>query len=99
MSDKVPTKAWELIADPERWEQNGNLASDINGKEIRNCEDSKAVKWCPYGAMIKFYGESVARELLADIDHNFPEGAIGPWNDDKNRKHSEVVELLKMYDI
>jgi hypothetical protein len=99
MSDKKPTKAWELIAAPERWEQNGNLATDIEGRNLLHCDAPEAVKWCPYGAMIKIYGERVATNLLEKIEPHFPTGAIGPWNDDPDRKHFEVVELLKKYDI
>jgi hypothetical protein len=103
MSDEKPTKAWELIASPERWEQNGHLASDTKGRDV-DPMDLKAVKWCPFGAMIKVHGE-LAGDLLQLIKPNIPKsifnpsGSIGPWNDDKLRKHSGVVALLKQYDI
>jgi hypothetical protein len=97
--DKIPTKAWELISAPERWDQSGHLASSAYGYDV-DCEGPSAVKWCPYGAMIKVYGSKKAQDLLEKIEHHFPpDGAIGPWNDSKDRTHTEVVELLKEYDI
>ncbi len=89
-------KAWKLIAAPERWTQYAS-ARTADGGMCDPCSN-KAIKWCAWGALHKVHGLSDAINLLRAITL-LTNCAIGDWNDDPARKHSEVVEFLKERDL
>lgn len=81
-------KVHELLARPEAWLQGGPVIY----------KDGKEVGWCLMVALDKVYG--AACHHFADIIQAKTKSySIVAWNDNPNRKHSEVLALCKELDI
>jgi hypothetical protein len=96
-------KAYELLSQPGAWTQ-GTLARDSEGLAT-NVMGPTACSFCIAGAIERCYPclednlkalDQVKQELKTRYDtFQF----VGKWNDHPDRKHEEVVELLKKLDI
>ena len=85
-------KAYELLADPERWARNKN---ELHGTlPRRHCVVTALIACYP----LRWEWIQVTRKLREHL--NLPDGeGIGDWNDTPGRTHAEVVALLKQHDL
>lgn len=91
-------KAHELLEKPESWTQ-GEFARNRSG-ERTNSNCPTACSWCMIGAMFKCYkGDELYTGLFKAISDHIGDVEIYKWNDDPNRTHAEVVDLLKKLDL
>lgn len=96
----------DVFQDPMRWTQ-GSDARDRDGSET-SAYDSSATCWCLMGALRLVYPDwddrmEASRKLAHSglLDHpGFPfpdpryEGQMIDWNDNPERKHQEVLDLV-----
>lgn len=97
-------KIHELLANPEAWTQ-GGLAFSLNGDPVPP-QSPRACRWCLSGAAEKCYGPgpdltsaatTLSRAIAPSADESF--NVIFNFNDAPERKHSEVLELVKRLDV
>ena len=82
-------KISELLNSPEKWTQNV-FARDNTGKEV--CYNSKeAVCWCLLGAvrLLPIDEQKIAMTKIIDKVNS-----VLQWNDNPNRTHQDVRQLL-----
>jgi hypothetical protein len=79
---------YALIEKPENWTQEA-FAKTADGDAV-NSDDADAVCWCIRGAFIRCHGWPKAS--LADA---LGVVSVIGFNDAENRKHAEVLALLK----
>ena len=90
-------KAWELLSDPAKWCQ-GQVAKDNEGNGLP-ARSNDAVKWCALGAVFKCYpNDNIAWQMRGRIEE-ITKVPVGSWNDYPDRRHQDVVDLLKRLDI
>lgn len=92
-------KLKELFKNKSTWIQNC-LAHNKNGDWVR--EDSEeAVAWCLAGGMIKCYGymePEVAGSIMTELGLSYDVNIVD-WNNNKNRKFSDIKRLVNKLDI
>lgn len=86
--------ARELLSDESKWAK-GFFAFDKDGERCGACSP-EACKFCLIGAMRKVAGRdtSVTVNCLTEIYNYLGHNLAADWNDDADRKHSEVIDLL-----
>lgn len=85
-------KAWKLIQNG--WTQ-GSMARTKGGKP---CSLKDASKVCLAGAVLRVYGIAVMNLFNESFSRSMGMGPV-TWNDAPERKKSEVVKLLKEYNL
>ena len=93
--DKIYDRAWKLIASPDRWTK-GAIGRDVYGERC-GADSAYSVRWCAIGALLKVYGYALTKEALRKLESTID--GVAKWNDAAERKHVEVVELLKERDL
>jgi hypothetical protein len=88
---EILRRARAKIERSECWTQ-GNFAIDKDGCTV-NPEDSAAVCWCGYGALINASGEPLSNSPMADAAQAVLENTVGVWFPDwqDDRTHAEVL--------
>lgn len=83
-----------LLRSSKRWTQ-GDWAEDAKGHSVGS-RSRKAVKFCLEGAMEHCRIKVETGPICEAIFTGIPEGmSIHRWNDWPDRKHSEVLKLLR----
>lgn len=96
-------KAHELIADETKWTK-GFYALDSMGQRVL-AGHKDACCWCMVGAIIKCYpDQGVQNAKLMDVKEyiygdEYTSRKVHRWNDHDDRKHEDVVYVLKRLDI
>lgn len=101
---QVLTETRDLLSDESRWAQ-GMAAQDESGFGV-SVADKNACRWCLAGGIMKVlsdndltgevwdYHYSSARKALAQTIGYAGNASIALWNDEDERKHSEVISAL-----
>ena len=87
----------ELLGKSERWTQQAEARNPIG--EACESSNSLATRWCLMGAASKCYGKGKEMHAVLDKLDTATGYRIIAWNDDLERTHAEVLELLKKLDI
>jgi hypothetical protein len=99
------TKAYELLATPDKWTK-GTYARDGNGGKVPDYSE-EAKCWCVSGAIWKCYRKPYEKvrvqldvgEMHRRLLKRIGEVEIPLWNDAPERTHAEVIAVLKELDI
>ena len=94
-------KAYQLLEKPDSWTQ-VFFARDKNGEDV-DLDSPQACKWCLMGAINRCYKYCETREKVTTqiFEYFNSKGifSVTKWNDAPERKHEEVVGVLKELDI
>lgn len=94
-------KVKDLLTDEKKWIKKYQ-AVDNFGKDV-SIFDTRACKWCLYGAVIKCYGAGDrgfinVYKVLFKIRREIG-CAITTWNDSTERKFDDIKRLVEKLDI
>lgn len=91
-------KISELLDSPEKWIKGAN-ARDIHNIPVLS-DDSRAIKWCLIGAILKCYREKEV-EICWKIETKIPAcfSCVVGFNDNPNTTFEMVKKLVDELDI
>ena len=91
-------KAWELLRTKKQWCQGTSARTETGG--TTNSQNPDAASWCILGAISKCYGHDQDYEAQTFLFRRKSRiKSMSIWNDNPQRKFSEVKALLKKLDI
>lgn len=88
----IKNRVVNLLRYEERWTQNTS-ARNVE-KESVLPDSPNAICWCLTGAIYKCYPNSDERYLINQMVYKELGQLPHNWNDDVNRTHDEVLELV-----